>query len=145
MIPNYPYFGLPNYRRYMGPNMYVNSNCTHVQTQPQHSQSTIRNNNSNITQNINKPFNNKNIPRDISRNNYNNLKSNFQNNFNNNSNKNFQNNFNNNSQDYSPLFNILGFNLYFDDILLLCIIFFLYNEHVNEPYLFLTLVLLLLN
>ena len=35
-------------------------------------------------------------------------------------------------------------NLYYDDVLILCILFFLYNEKVNDPYLFFTLVLLLL-
>lgn len=162
MIPNYPYFGLPNYMRYMGPNMYINPNYTYVQ--PQHPQSTVRSNNSSSPQNINKASNN-NSNNDFkntfnssfnsnSKNNCNNnlrsqSKNNFSNTFKNQSKNNSQNKFNNvtnnNSQDYLPLFSILGFDLYFDDILLLCIIFFLYNEHVNEPYLFLTLVLLLLN
>ena len=44
----------------------------------------------------------------------------------------------------SPIFNLLGINLYFDDILLILVIFFLYTEHVDDPYLFITLILLLL-
>lgn len=44
----------------------------------------------------------------------------------------------------APIFNLLGINLYFDDILLILVIFFLYTEHVDDPYLFITLILLLL-
>ena len=47
-------------------------------------------------------------------------------------------------QEPPPLFSFLGINLYFDDVLILCILFFLYNEQVNDPYLFFTLILLLL-
>lgn len=43
------------------------------------------------------------------------------------------------------LFEILGIKLYFDDILLICLIFFLYNEGVQDEYLFIALVLLLLS
>ena len=43
------------------------------------------------------------------------------------------------------LFEILGIKLYFDDILLLCLIFFLYTEGVQDQYLFITLILLLLS
>lgn len=44
-----------------------------------------------------------------------------------------------------PLFEILGIELYFDDILLICLIFFLYNEGVQDQYLFIILILLLLS
>ena len=50
-----------------------------------------------------------------------------------------------NFQDFSPLFNLLGLNIYFDDILIICILFFLYNEGVNDPYLFFNLILLLMS
>lgn len=43
------------------------------------------------------------------------------------------------------LFEILGIKLYFDDILLICLIFFLYNEGVQDQYLFIALILLLLS
>ena len=43
------------------------------------------------------------------------------------------------------LFEILGIKLYFDDILLICLIFFLYNEGVQDQYLFIVLILLLLS
>lgn len=42
-------------------------------------------------------------------------------------------------------FEILGIKLYFDDILLLCLIFFLYNEDVHDDMLFMALILLLLS
>ena len=45
----------------------------------------------------------------------------------------------------SPLLNILGISLYFDDILLICLILFLSNEKINDNYLLLALILLLLN
>ena len=42
-------------------------------------------------------------------------------------------------------FEILGIKLYFDDILLICLIFFLYNEDVHDEMLFIALILLLLS
>lgn len=44
-----------------------------------------------------------------------------------------------------PLFEILGIRLFYDDILLLCLIFFLYSEGIQDTYLFLALILLLLS
>lgn len=43
------------------------------------------------------------------------------------------------------LFEILGIKLYFDDVLLICLIFFLYTEGVQDQYLFIVLILLLLS
>lgn len=45
----------------------------------------------------------------------------------------------------SPLFQIFGINLYFDDILIVCLIFFLYQEGVKDEGLFIALILLLLS
>lgn len=42
-------------------------------------------------------------------------------------------------------FEIFGIKLYYDDILLICLIFFLYNEGVQDQYLFISLILLLLS
>lgn len=42
-------------------------------------------------------------------------------------------------------FEIMGIKLYFDDILLICLIFFLYSEGVQDEMLFMALVLLLLS
>lgn len=48
-------------------------------------------------------------------------------------------------EDAQPLFEIFGLQLYYDDILLICLIFFLYQEGVQDEYLFIALVLLLLS
>lgn len=45
----------------------------------------------------------------------------------------------------APLFEVFGIKLYFDDILLICLIFFLYTEGVEDQYLFIALILLLLS
>lgn len=44
-----------------------------------------------------------------------------------------------------PLFEIFGIQLFYDDILLICLIFFLYSEGIQDTYLFLALILLLLS
>lgn len=44
-----------------------------------------------------------------------------------------------------PFFEIFGISLFYDDILLICLIFFLYTEGVKDTYLFLVLILLLLS
>lgn len=45
----------------------------------------------------------------------------------------------------SEYFEIFGLKLYFDDILLICMIFFLYSEGVEDQMLFISLILLLLS
>lgn len=50
-----------------------------------------------------------------------------------------------NADDDSPLFQLFGINLYFDDILLICLIWFLYDEGVKDEGLFMALILLLLS
>ena len=42
-------------------------------------------------------------------------------------------------------FDLFGIKLYFDDVLILSLLFFLYNEKVKDEGLFLTLVLLLIS
>lgn len=42
-------------------------------------------------------------------------------------------------------FEIFGIKLFFDDILLICLIFFLYSEGIKDQYLFIALILLLLS
>ena len=44
-----------------------------------------------------------------------------------------------------PVFELFGLKLYYDDILLVCLIFFLYNEGVKDDGLFIILILLLLS
>lgn len=50
-----------------------------------------------------------------------------------------------NTDDSRECFEIFGIKLFFDDILLICLIFFLYNEGVKDQYLFISLILLLLS
>ena len=49
------------------------------------------------------------------------------------------------SDSTSEYFDILGIRLYFDDILILCLLFFLYLEKVDDQLLFIALLLLLLS
>lgn len=49
------------------------------------------------------------------------------------------------SRSTDECFEIFGITLHFDDILLICLLFFLYNEGVEDQYLFISLVLLLLS
>lgn len=42
-------------------------------------------------------------------------------------------------------FEIFGITLYFDDILLICLLLFLYNEGVKDQLLFISLIMLLLS
>ena len=48
-------------------------------------------------------------------------------------------------EEQDVLFDIFGVQLHSDDILLLCLIFFLYQEGVKDEFLFMALVLLLLS
>lgn len=53
--------------------------------------------------------------------------------------------YNNIEKNDDVLFEIFGIKLYFDDVLLICLIFFLYNEGVQDQYLFISLLLLLVS
>ena len=53
-------------------------------------------------------------------------------------------------QDYNScssdnLFNFFGINLASDDLIIIALLFFLYNEKVNDTYLFIALIMLLLS
>jgi len=48
-------------------------------------------------------------------------------------------------QDDDAIFDLFGIQLRFDDILLICLIFFLYSEGVKDEMLFISLILLLLS
>lgn len=52
---------------------------------------------------------------------------------------NFENDFENN------FIELFGIRLYFDDLLLICLIWFLYKEEVKDNLLFISLILLLLS
>lgn len=55
-----------------------------------------------------------------------------------------KNNSKNSPQTENYFFELFGLKLYFDDILLICLIFFLYQEGVKDDELFISLILLLL-
>lgn len=144
MIANYPYFGLPNYMRHMNmgmpmaqvppirPNFYAQGSS--FRKQPNNNYQD-KNYSSNIPRNNNIPKDNTRTSSQAKENsNKHNAKHSKTDNCN-----------SQDCQDSSPMFNLLGLNIYFDDILIICVLFFLYNEGVNDPYLFLTLVLLLMS
>lgn len=47
--------------------------------------------------------------------------------------------------DEEPFLDILGIKLYLDDLIILCLLFFLYQEGVKDEILFIALILLLLS
>lgn len=49
------------------------------------------------------------------------------------------------SEDDNPLFEIFGIKLFFDDVLIIALLFFLYNEGVEDKLLFISLILILLS
>lgn len=49
------------------------------------------------------------------------------------------------SGDSDFCFQFFGINLHFDDILLICLLLFLYNEGVKDQFLFISLIMLLLS
>lgn len=49
------------------------------------------------------------------------------------------------TEEEKPIFELFGIKLFFDDILIICLIFFLFQEGVKDQYLFISLILLLLS
>lgn len=122
MIYNYPYFGFPNYTKCIKQKNASYSNYLKPNFNPQYNKPHIDQytNYSTISHSSLPPY--KNV-----------IKSN--------------NSINLPSSDNSevPLFNLFGIQLYFDDVLLICILLFLYNEKIEDTYLLVALVLLLLS
>ena len=50
-----------------------------------------------------------------------------------------------NSNNYEQIFNILGIKLHTDDLIILGLLFFLYQEKTNDIYLYIILLMLLFN
>lgn len=117
MIPNYPYYGLPNYMNYFK-NSSPAFNQPYIHNSPSHTSKPVT---PNYT--FSSPFSK------------NTAKFSNQPQFSHSS----------NVSRGSPIFNILGLNLYFDDLLILCLIFFLFSEKVNDYFLILILFLLLMD
>lgn len=124
MIQPYPFFGFPNFRRYYHypyhPNIVHNSGSS-----PHTNKNTI---------------NHTPKQKDYSHFNYN-PKSNPP------SQKNYSssNVENPSSQEEDQFFDFFGIKLAFDDLLILALLFFLYQEEAKDPYLYISLILLLLS
>ncbi len=58
---------------------------------------------------------------------------------------NYKNKKNSSQNNENYFFELFGLKLYFDDVLLICLIFFLYQEGVKDEELFISLILLLLS
>ena len=127
---NSPYFGFPYYNRYSRYGYrypYYNNSSSYNST---------NNNNSNSN---NKPCENNKS--------YNSKEKSESNSFSKLNKINSNNNSTNCSDEdtENPMFEIFGIKLFFDDILLIALIFFLYTEGVKDQNLFISLVLLLLS
>ena len=128
MMYNYPFFNFPSFRRYT-----YRPTEDHVSAYSGMSNSTHNSYNSrNYSRKINKNSNN------LNSNSKPNVNTNFKLNSQTISNK-------KDSEDRQELFDFLGIKLYFDDVLLICLIFFLYNVGVKDQYLFISLIMLLLS
>lgn len=158
MMNMYPFFGFPpyyrnynNYRRRPSP---AHASATHATHTPKNSSnSSLHNFDKFSSKSVQKPY----TPSNFS--------NNFSGNFNSNSsfgNSSFGNSSfgnlhfdensaskepekNNTEHFYDECFEILGLKLHFDDLLIMCILFFLYQEEVKDSYLYIALILLLLS
>lgn len=131
MTYNYPFFSFPHFRRYY-PNYYNNKLSTSVIN---NTYSPINNATySNLKESyINNNFSHKEEKKASSRS----FSSSFS----------FLNNllYQEDRKEDEPFFKIFGIKLYYDDILLISLIFFLYKEEVKDQYLLFALILLLLS
>ncbi len=140
MMFHFPYFNIPYNNRY----------SRYGYRYPYYSYGNVNNTNSNFsylghTSNSNLVHNKKNNVYDENTNNYNKNQENINNKGCNNTTNNLKNENTSTPNPDSPLFQLFGINLYFDDILLICLIWFLYNEGVKDEELFIALILLLLS
>lgn len=141
MMPFSPYFGYPYYRIF--PSRSHNSSNQKVYNQKKE---LIPKDFSN-RYNVNNNFNNCNTHSNHFNNDTFNNNCNFTNAKNNcnNSPNNYTISINDtDSYDYEQFINIFGFKLYFDDLLILALLFFLYKEEVKDESLYIALILLLL-
>lgn len=134
---NFPFFNFYNYRKptYYQSNLYRDS--TYIKNFSHANSSSMVDENSNINSS------NHNFPSNIA---YANIKSKYNDNSSNESSRlNFEQKkpLSEPSEEY--FFEVFGLKLYFDDILLICLLFFLYEEGVKDQDLFISLILLLLS
>lgn len=134
MMANYPFFGFPNYLNYMN-----NSVRPATPPPPNFARKPSRKENYKTTPHLQTPSPNMHGNTTNMRQSLNNHKESSNANYNT---KNENSHIDSNGE---PIINIFGISLYFDDILIICLIFFLYNEKVTDYYLFFVLILLLLS
>lgn len=143
MMYPYPFFGFPSYRRYYKPPFSQNANYMHNTSNDSNSNlNENKNENTNINNNsYNNSFRNK--GQNTNKNNDNINKNNY---YNANQYKLDTNLSNNNFQNSNEeFFDFFGIRLASDDLLILALLFFLYKEEVKDPYLYISLILLLLS
>lgn len=155
MIPDYPYYGFPNYMNYINKKSSLNN--SYIQNQnPPHTYKVPANTvfKGNPVQGIpNTPLHHSQLKENYipyEANTKSSVHTNSSNLYTNASNVYNQqlssyNRVSNNSQKQQPTFSILGLDLYFDDILILALIFFLFNEDSHDYFLIMILFLLLMN
>ena len=142
MMYNYPFFSFPNFRNYRPQNITPNNHMQHFNYEQINNKQYLSTLSEPPKENAKykKRYNKKEDKIAV--------KANFSGNNNNNNNYNNSNNYNNAKiikNENDALFEIFGIKLYFDDILLISLIFFLYSEGVKDDYLFISLILLLIS
>lgn len=130
-MARFPYFGFPYqypYYRYYNQNTPISYNSTPI-TSSDNKTSSI-NYDSDIKENTEENISSVQPNRSYSKTNTNSL---------------FSFNFNGFLNSDNPIINILGIDLYLDDIMILCLLFILYKEGIKGEMLFIALLLLLLS
>ncbi len=135
-MARFPYFGFPYqypYYRYYNRNTQMNSNYPPIVSSNSRSDETSSiKYDSDIKENTEENFSSVKSNRSYSK-----TKSN--------KNSLFSFNFNGFLNSDNPIINILGIDLYLDDIMILCLLFILYKEEIKDEMLFIALILLLLS
>ena len=143
MIYNYPFGGIPPFRKfyYQNANYYNTNNSKYNKNNVAPSSNSFENSTSNLNNNNFNHFN-----KNDNQNCYCNtqkeptLSSSIQN-----ENKKVDFSCNDNFYNDTEYFNLFGLSLHIDDLLILALLFFLYQEGIDDLYLYIALILLLLN
>ena len=150
MMYPYPFFGFPSYRRYYKAPFSPNNN--YMNNKNDYSNSNL-NQNINISTNTNRNSYNSSFRNKSQNNNQNqnNKHNNNENNYNNANQYKLDTNLRNNTSTSQNLdsdeefFDFFGIRLASDELLILALLFFLYKEEAKDPYLYISLLLLLLS
>lgn len=139
MMPVYPFFSPYNYKTNYNSPHHSKANFTKRPIQNCYSPSRILNNNINTKKNtINckepKNFNSNSMGSKFSRAKHEDFND-----------KNQETNNIEEDREYNQFFELFGIRLYFDDLLILALLFFLYKEESQDSYLYIILIMLLLS